>query len=176
MPGDGARIARRCNMMAAELTGEAQRKRLEQVGRKLAPEVAKAVASTPSKSGTLADLTMSAHGHPSMRTGWHKIDIDGEARVGDNRLTVAPNRKALGPMRVLSDGRNAYGAGDKRVSGVRLSKRTNDYALKYRKVKGNVGATQPKGTWRRAKDALADKAPVAYAAEVTKSTARIWKG
>lgn len=174
---DGARIFRHMTNVSQELSGEAQRKRLKATGDEVAKELAKAVASTPVKSGTLRDLSLSAHGRPSLKTGWHKVDIEAKAVVADSSFDVVPkNLRAYGPLRVLNDGRNAYRAGDKRVAGQRFSKKEGRLVDKRRTVKRSLGAYEGKGTWTRARRQMAVEAPKVYAAQVVKSIVRAVKG
>jgi len=107
---------------------------LRRVADQLAPPVDDAVRAD------IGDLSMSGW---TARSG-DAIEIHGTVPKS-GPVRVEPSAK--GPMRVLTDGRQAYSAGDRRTSGAYVSKKTGERRQKSRKVKRNVGATQGKGTW-----------------------------
>ena len=124
--------------------------RIQGVPRHILPLAAKAVEQVSRR-----EIPHDAGGDDSL-SGWPgKPDIsrwelqDERVTPGSASVVVYPVKGARGPLRVLEDGRKAYRAGDSRVSGVRLRKRTNDYVLKTRGVKRNVGATKAKHTFSR---------------------------
>ena len=62
-------------------------------------------------------------------------------------------------MSTLSYGRRAYQAGDRRVKGSYVSKRTGERTSRTRLVKGTVGAMAGKAVWQRAAVRVEDEAP-----------------
>jgi hypothetical protein len=133
---DFASLTRTLEGLAGEFDGTNARKRLEVVARQTAKDVDEAVRAD------LGDQSMS---------GWRRgspIPVTGDAKVvSDNEISVSPMRRALGPMRVLEQGRQSYSAGDRRTSGSYVSKKTGERKQKTRKVKRNTKATAGKGTW-----------------------------
>lgn len=114
-------------------------------GSKRILRVAKAVrveAEAEGKRAVGADLAFSnwRRGNP-IRAAVEAV------QVAPFQADVRPKGRVRGQWRVMESGRRSYTAGDKRVAGVRLRKKTNDYALKYRKVKRRVGAMRGWGAW-----------------------------
>ena len=134
--GDFASLEHRLGLLAAEFDGTAGRKRLEAVAKDTAKDVDEAVRAD------LGDQSMS---------GWRRgspIPVTGTAEVvSATEIKVSPPRTALGPMRVLEQGRQSYAAGDRRAAGSYVSKKTGERKAKTRKVKRNTKATAGKGTW-----------------------------
>ena len=124
--------------------------RIQGVPRHILPLAAKAVQEISRR-----EVPRDAGGDDVL-SGWPRQPSVSQWELKDERITpnsasvaVRPVGLARGPFRILEDGRKAYRAGDSRVSGVRLRKRTNDYVLKTRGVKRNVGATKAKHTFSR---------------------------
>lgn len=129
---------------------------LEAAGLELKPNVGQAVRRD------IGDQSMS---------GWRRgrpIEIDGRYDVRGDVLVITPERKAIGPMSVLSFGRKGYAAGDSRASGTYTSKRTGERKTKTRKVSRSLGATRGKGTWGDAELLLERDAPRAVERAVVK--------
>lgn len=125
-------------------------KKISDVPRHVLPLAVKAV-ETISRREVPRDA-----GGDDVLSGWPRKPNVSRWELKDPRITpntasvtVRPVGAARGPFRILEDGRKAYRAGDSRASGVRYRKRTDDYVLKTRSVKGNVGATKGKGTFTR---------------------------
>ena len=128
-----ADLSRKLDRVADDLKSPALVKR---VAEKAVGDIAEAVR------GDLGDLSMSRW----MRSA--PVEIVGAVeRAPDGGFAVAPVRRARGPMRVLESGRNAYAAGDRRVSGSRVSKKTGERTTKTRKVKRAGAGTGGRGTW-----------------------------
>ena len=131
-----ASLERRVGQLAAEFDGTNGRKRLGVVAKQTAKDVDEAVRAD------LGDQSMS---------GWRRgapIQVTGVADVvSDTEIRVSPQRRAVGPMRVLEQGRQSYATGDRRASGSYVSKKTGERKTRTRKVKRNTKATAGKGTW-----------------------------
>jgi len=155
----------RLTMLQREMTGQAARDRLTKVGMAVKGEVADAVRAD------IGDTSMS---------GWPRkgpVEITGRFEVlSATELSVQPVGKALGPMRVLESGRQAYQAGDRRRSGSYRSKKTGDVRQKSRTVSRNTGATKGKGTWSDAVDRLVRRIPNEYHGQMVRTYGKLWKG
>lgn len=145
-PADMARVRKRMDAFADEISGKAQADRLRRLARDLQREAVEAVRESPARSGSLADGSMS---------GWHRgRPVRLATRVtshlaGDRKtLLVTPDRTA-GLWRVLESGRRAQTKGDRIARGV--TKKGN---VRMRRVKRTMGATEGKGTWSRASEAM----------------------
>lgn len=156
---DVARLHRKFDKVARELDGRALEAKLLELGKDASKFVDDAVRSTPAKNGTLGDGSMS---------GWRRnspFKLDGAARAvkqgGKAQVVVSPSRRALGPMRVLEDGRKASTKGEFRVVGQRFSKKSGYLVDKRRRVKRSSGATEGKQTWTRATTVMARYVPIA---------------
>ena len=94
------------------------------------------------------------------------VPITGTAKVlGPTTVEILPQRRAAGPMRVLESGRQAYAAGDRRISGTYTSKKTGERRTKTRKVKHATGATEGKNTWTHAVERMVPTMSDVYHAE-----------
>ena len=173
MNADAMRVARHLNAMAEELNGRAQQERLKRVGRQLVPLVERSVRTTPAKSGSLADLSMSAHGR---NTPWSRINITARAKVEGDQLAVSPKSQAAGPLRVLESGRKERRAGQLRSRGSRKATKNRGATTRLAVVTRNVGATEAKGTWSKATEDMADIAGRVYGAEVGRAFVQTFKG
>lgn len=157
-----AQLTHTMELVAREMDGTAARARLARVGALSVGDVELAVR------GDLGDLSMS---HWRTKAG-DPIDITGQAKVlSDSELEVAPTPRSRGEMRVLTDGRQSYGAGARRQSGSRLNK-AGERVAKTRKVKRNVGAQAGKGTWGDATEIMQREMPARYEAELAADLAK----
>ncbi len=122
--------------MERGLIGQARTDMLNDVGEKAASLFDAAVRSD------LGDQSMSnwRYKRPIPVVAEHKV-------TGADTVVVTPKRPAKGPFKVLDQGRSAYAAGDRRVSGKRTRKRDGAVLDKTRVVKRNTGATAGRGTW-----------------------------
>lgn len=158
--------------MAREIEGDLGRAMLKRVGDKLVPSIDQAVRATPVKSGrSLRDQSMSgfqSKGRAVTITGGYRVDRAGELDMVPATAGGVSGRAVLnpGPMRILTDGRQAYAAGDQRQSGTYTSKKTGVSKTKYRKVSRTVGAQRGKGTWRAAEARMERDAPAVVEVEV----------
>lgn len=170
MADDLTRLAKKLESFAHLLSPEQVQEMLGRVGQQMKPEVQAGVERTPANRGSLRDGSMS---------GWGKRDGSPFVLTGRytqpswNVLEIVPARTAIGPIRVLEAGRSAYQAGDTRVKGTYTSKKTGQVRTRTRKVKRNVGATKPKGTWSDVAGVVDKKAPAAFAAERVKAIGKI---
>lgn len=166
--GFGAVIAR-FDRLANEMEGTAHIARMRRVGKQAAPEILAAVRRTPAEHGSLSDGGMS---------GWgDNAAIDGEFRIqSDHEVVIQPTGRSKGRLRVLESGRNTYAAGDRRASGVYVSKKTGERKVKTRKVKVNVTGHGGKGTWSDAEAVLIGRLPGLYEAEFVADMAKILRG
>lgn len=164
------RVAKKLEAYAHLLSPDAVKRILAEVGVKMKPEVQAGVERTPATRGSLRDGSMSGWGKrdgtPFVLTGRYEQP---EPTV----LEIVPARTALGPIRVLEAGRQAYKAGDQRVKGTYRSKKTGEVRTRLRKVKRNVGATAPKGTWTDITGVVEKKAPALFVAERVKAISKI---
>jgi hypothetical protein len=147
-----ARLQKKIERLQSELDGPAYRRRLKEVGKKVEPYVGQAI-----RQDGLSDQSMS---------GWPRKNpmvLDGYSALSSSvsgGIFVAPGVKggnwknALGPMRVLQDGRKAYTKGDRRQKGTRVRKKTGETVATFRKVKRNLGATKGKETWTHAEQLI----------------------
>lgn len=164
---DLARVQRKCKQMDAELIGANARKRLL--------DTAKRCIEVDIPTAVRGDI-----GDQSMSRWWraNPIQIAGEvnrkAQLDNLSVEIRPKGKARGPMRVLEDGRQAHEAGDKRVAGVRLRKKTNDYVTKYRKVKRKTGAAAGKQTWSDATSLMARRSRVELSDGLRRAFRKVW--
>lgn len=110
------------------------------VGLAAKESVVDAVTRTPAKDGSLADGVMS---------GWPRPIVARYDSKGDV-VSIRPQGRATGPMRVLEDGRQAYSAGDLRVRGYGKVRANGFRTVKSATVNGRVGATRGKRTWSNA--------------------------
>lgn len=159
-----AELTHTMELVAREMDGTAARARLARVGKATEDDddVGRAV---------VADLGDHSMSHWRTKSG-DPIDITGQAKeLSDSELEVAPTPRSRGPMRVLTDGRQSYGAGDRRQSGSRLNK-AGERVAKTRKVKRNVGAQAGKGTWGDATEIMQREMPARYEAELAADLAR----
>ena len=166
MPVDGLdRSLRRLAVMKRELSGDAESKRLLRIARAVRPMADAQVRAD------IGDQSMSGWSHRS------PVPIVSRARLSSpTSAVVEPTPKTRGPWRVMQSGRQAYAAGDRRVAGVRYRKRTNDYVLKTRLVKRNVGATRGRGTWTKAESAMATAARSQHTREVISKFRSTFRG
>lgn len=139
---DFNRVERKLKAIEAVITDD-NADRLKKVGKKSEADVENAVR------GDLGDLSLSnwRRGDPIEITGWSEVRSSHEVEVG-------PRKIARGPMRVLSEGRESYSAGDRRFNGYRVRKRDGAVIAKTRKARTNVFASSGRGTWERAKSAI----------------------
>lgn len=126
MADDLAGFARKLERLQADLVGPGLDRALRQVGMK-----GKTIATDEVRSA-LGDTSMSnwRRGRPIQITS--RFDVKGPTSV-----EIAPNRRAAGPMRVLTDGRRAG-----------VSRKGRRY-----------GATRGRGTWDRAEQKMQDDLP-----------------
>lgn len=170
MADDLTRLAKKLEAFANLLSPEQVKEMLGRVGQQMKPEVQAGVERTPAARGSLRDGSMS---------GWGKRDGSPFVLAGRYEqpaptvLEIVPARTALGPIRVLEAGRKAYQAGDARVKGTYVSKKTGERRTRTRKVRRNIGATQGKGTWSDVAGVVDRKAPAAFAAERVKAINKI---
>ena len=161
MANDFASLSKKLNGFAAELDGSAAKARLQRVALETKVDVDDAVRAD------LGDLSMS---------GWRRrspFDVRGRYELlTDQEFEIQPQRKAIGPMRVLEQGRTAYNAGDQRRKGSYTSKKTGATTDRFRKVKRNVGATAGKGTWTDAVRLMEARVPARIHREVVKALSR----
>jgi len=136
---DAAKLARQFRQMRDELDGSAQAARLK--------AVANDCARRDFREAVVNDL-----GDTSMSHWWRRKPIDVTAfakSLGTTDAMVAPSGRALGPIRVLEDGRQGGRRGE--ISGFRSrmtkTKGRRIYATKFR---ANSGATKAKNTWSEA--------------------------
>jgi hypothetical protein len=152
---DLAAFARKMEAVQRDLTGQTSRSQMARVGKKLQPEIDRAVR------GDLGDTSMS---------GWRRkgpIPIVGSSRaLSDHAVIVEPVKPAKGPMAVLERGRNVGNAGGFSGPGVNRStgatRRTKSGGVaKVRafKAKRWNGYTAGKGTMSEASQAIKVKAP-----------------
>lgn len=151
----------------------ASRSQMAKVGVELRPEIDRAVRSTPSKRGSLADGSMSG-----FRRGG-PIEITGTSRVvADHAVLVEPVKRAKGPMAVLERGRNLGGSGGTAGPGVSADGTTrrnkNGQLRKVRAFKTRRwnGYTEPKGTMSVTASAIESKAPGLINTEVVAAILR----
>lgn len=163
LQGFGA-LDRRLALYQAELRGKAERARLVDIGKLAADDIARAVATTPARHGSLSDRSMSrwhARGRePFALTGHY--EVDGSTVAIDPAAEGPGWRKGAGPIRVLESGREAYQQGDRRKAGTRTLKRTGERVDKFRTVNRATGATRGKGTWTRAAEQFKAHAGAKY--------------
>ena len=141
---DFARVARKSQAFADEMSGKALERRLNRVGVVGQREVTQAVR------GTIGDLSMS---------GWTRrspIQVRPRFTVKAGAVTVRPGR-AAGPMRVLESGRQAVESGGFRE--YETTRKNGTVATRRRKVKRNVGAMAGKGVWSKAQRGMARAMP-----------------
>lgn len=149
---DFARLQKKIDGLVRELDGPAHEQRLKRVGKLLEPYVGQAV-----RQDGIGDQSMS---------GWPRknpIVIQGRSALSSSvkgGIFVSPGaasgswQAALGPMRVLQDGRKAYAKGDKRRKGTRTRKKTGEKVETFRKVKRNIGAQKGRDTWTHAEQLI----------------------
>lgn len=166
---DVARLHRKLDRAAREFDGRALEERLLKLGKEASRFVDDAVKATPAKSGSLGDGSMS---------GWRRgrpFQLQGRAKAvgrgGKPTVVVMPAPKALGPMRVLEDGRKARGVGSLYRKGQYTSKKTGATYSRLGVTKRNVGATEGKKTWTHATTVMARYVPPAGRREFVNS----WK-
>lgn len=163
---DVARLHRKLDKVSREFDGRALDEKLMRLGKDASRFVDEAVRATPAKSGSLSDGSMS---------GWRRgrpFQLQGRARQrGKGTVVVLPAPKALGPMRVLEDGRKARGTGSLYKRGQYTSKKTGATYSRLGVSKRNVGATEGKKTWTHATTAMARYVPPAGRREFVDS----WK-
>lgn len=164
---DLMRVSRRCDVMASEMEGPAAMRRVVEVARRCAT-----IDAPSAVKGDIGDLSLS--------NWWRSnpielsAEVNGKAQLDGAAAEVRPRGKSAGPWRVLTDGRKSYEAGDRRVSGVRLRKKTNDYVTKYRKVKRRTGAHGGKETWRDATTLMATRASRELPDGVSRAFRSVW--
>lgn len=157
-----------------DMTRDQREPILKSVGTKLVPDVDNAVRTTPVARGSLADNSMSGwHGR---QQGAQPVQIVGMVSSSASQVSIRPARMSRGPMRVLEEGRKAYSVGDFRISGSYTSKRTGITKARPRRVNRTVGATQGKGTWTRATEAVAQHYPSLMAGELRRVLNEHFKG
>ena len=148
--GDLDVLSRKMYKLAAGFTGPARERVIRKLDKPLQADVERAV------KGDIGDLSMS---------GWRRgkpIQITPVVKVSDDLLSVAPQGRAIGPMRVLTDGRNAAGGFqgpgvNARTGATKRTKRGN--VSKVRARRGFNGTTQGKGTWDDAVKLMEATAP-----------------
>ena len=141
---DFAKVARKSQAFADEMSGKALERRLTRVGVVGQREVTQAVR------GTIGDTSMS---------GWTRrspIQVRPRFTVKAGAVTVRPGR-AAGPMRVLESGRQAATSGGFRE--YETTRRDGSVATRRRKVKRNVGAMAGKGVWSKAQRGMGRAMP-----------------
>lgn len=101
-------------------------------------------------------------------SGWWRgrpIAMTGSLKVNGDAIIIQPVRGAVGPTRVMEQGRNQGNASGFSGPGINvktgLTSRTKSGGIrKVRARKGRRnGATQGKGTWSAAEEAMRDRAP-----------------
>lgn len=145
MADDLAALSRKLDQVQRVVVGDP--KQLKRVGKLSQADVEAAVMAD------IGDLSLSRWfgGNVEIR-GWSEVS-------GPTEVEVGPVPKARGEMTVLSKGRKAYAAGDRRQSGTYVSKKTGEARFKSRKVKRATSASTGHGTWDRAKAAITASAP-----------------
>lgn len=163
---DVARLHRKLDKVAREFDGRALDEKLLKLGRDASKFVDDAVRATPAKNGTLSDGSMS---------GWRRgrpFQLQGVARQrGKATVVVMPAPKALGPMRVLEDGRKGARAGQLAYKGHAKATKNRGEASRLKVVRRTVGAIEGKRTWTHATTVMARYVPPAGRREFVNS----WK-
>jgi hypothetical protein len=165
---DLAAFARKMDAVQRDLTGQTSRSQMARVGKKLEPEIDRAVR------GDLGDTSMS---------GWRRkkaIEIVGSSKVlSDHAVIVQPTPESKGPMAVLERGRNiTSGLGAMQGPGVSAdgsTKRNKNGALRKvraRKARRWNGYTDPKYTMSAASQAIKVKAPALVEGELVRALSK----
>lgn len=144
-PGD--ELARVFGRMASALGGEARTLSLQKMGD------AAAKLFDDEVTAELGDSSMSRWTGATKKNGTRAPAVpivSTWSPQGSTGARIGPRRQAVGAMSTLSYGRSAYQAGDRRVKGTYVSKRTGERTARTRLVKGTVGAAAGKGVWQRA--------------------------
>ena len=146
MPDSGtfAGLSKKLDGFQRELSGKGTTERLNKLGKKFEPYVEQAVKGDfgdNSLSGWTRKAPVQVVGHAEKANSVEQGVFVSPAAAGARR------QFGLGVMRVMSDGRRSYAAGDRRSSGWRTRKKDGARVQKFRKVKGTVGATKGRGTW-----------------------------
>jgi len=156
---DVARLHRKLDRLANDLGPQGLEDRMLKLGKEASRFVDDAVKATPAKSGSLGDGSMS---------GWRRgrpFQLQGRARAsrrgGKASVIIMPAPRALGPMRVLEDGRKARGVGTLYKRGSYTSKKTGASYSRLGVTKRAVGATEGKRTWTNATVVMARYVPPA---------------
>lgn len=146
---DFAGLKKRIDGLASEFNGKAVDERLKKVGELLEPYVDQAVVGDigdHSMSGWSRKKPMEITGHSELaKSAEHGIFI-----AAANKASPVKWARALGVMRVLTDGRAAAEAGSFRISGTRIRKKDGAVVDKRRRRKRTVGFMPGKGTWNDA--------------------------
>lgn len=174
MADDLAGLARRLESVIDDLSGQTSRAQMARVGKKLQPEIDRAVTAD------IGDLSMSGwrRGNPIEIVGSHKV-------LSEHAVIVQPVPATKGLMAVLERGRNA-GGGVGLLQGPGLNQRTNTTrrgadgmvgkVRRKRKERRWNGYTQGKGTMGDASQVIAAKAPDLVAAELRKALRKHLRG
>lgn len=156
-------LSKKLDAFERDLSGKGATDRSKALGKKFEPYVEQAAKND------FGDTSLSGWSRPSKNhPNWSPVEIIGRSEKAtsvDQGVFVMPAAKntnyvrGLGVMRVMQQGRSAYAAGDKRSSGWRTRKKDGARVQKFRKVKGNVGATRGRGTWDDALELIDKHAP-----------------
>ena len=162
MPSPFANLDRKMDLFTKEITGRAGQARVVAVAKQVAPLVDQAVRRTPAGQGSLADGSMS---------GWRRskpIVIVGKVKVSGVEVAIEPNAK--GPMRVLESGRQASVQGPLITSGGKSGVRKVSRA---RRKRSSV-ASEGKGTWTAATDAIVKVVPPLMAKHIEHAMGKLF--
>lgn len=107
-----------------------------------------------------------------------KTDIEGVAMraTSVSVAEVRPNRRGLGPSRILQSGRQLYAAGDRRNSGTYTSKKTGLVTQKTRKVKKAGSRSAGKGVWDDTQQLIGRNLPKRSARALHEAMASTFRG
>ena len=159
-----ADFERKLKAVQDEFDGTAALKRLTAVAALTKADINAAI------QGDLGDQSMS---------GWRRgkpVQIKGAYKVEDTEVAMVPT--AIGPMRVLEQGRNQGDFTGPAASGRRTRRRKDgtSYVVGAKKAKRWNGRTQGKDTWSDAVEIMVREIPGRFAAEVHKALKRHLNG
>lgn len=164
-------LAHRVDLLAREMGGQAQQARLRKVGALSKADINEAVRAD------LGDMSMSGwrRGNPHEIVGRFQLQ-------GDSAVVMSPVGKAIGPMRVLEQGRNQGNASGFTGPGIGSDGTTaRTKSGRVRKVRARRGrrwngTTRGKGTWTDATKIMSEKMPARYEHALVVDMAKFLRG